>query len=212
MSERRLPGWDLGGGEPTPLEECVDRLWSQFSDPSSLLADLPADAVLARSSAGEFRFCLPRLLELVLTGQMGEVEAFVVADQLQVEGWTSWVASERETLESFFDTWWYMARNLDTPAGHLMVVNEVLGFLIHLGVPLVRWLGPWLEDFDGPAAKYFADLVLSDFAGPAWDTAADERGQVEGWAASEATVMGIALVGGIHLEEGQLSEVLDRLV
>lgn len=193
----------------TPLDRALAEVWSVFSDQEGLIAYLKSDAVLSRSRAGEFRFCLPRLLELLVNNQLEGEAGFVLANRLQVEGWQSWKRSERDVLETFFDTWWLQTRMFDDG---LVPASEVLGVLIHLGLPLVRWLGPWLEDLDGPPARHFAHLILEGFETPAWQHDSDLRGQVEGWAASEPCIFGIALVGGIHLPEGQLSEVLDRLV
>ncbi len=193
----------------TPLDRSISRLWGVFSDRSSLLRDLPADAVLARADAGELRFCLPRLLELLSTDRLDAEPGYRVADRLAAADWQSWERQEREALEDFFDTWWLLTRAFDDGP---LSASDVLGILVHLGVPLVRWLGPWLEDFDGAAARHFADMILGGFQGPAWQSAPDERGQVQGWASSEACIFGIALVGGIHLPDEQLSAVLDRLI
>lgn len=226
-----MPEVDLDNGLITPLDRAIDHLWEVFSDRASLIGDLPADAVLARVDAvppvaesaaphsaelapSELRFCLPRLAELLTTNQLDDEPGYRIADRLHDADWQSWARVEREALEEFFDIWWLLTRSLDDgpfPASGLSA-SEVLGVLIHLGVPLVRWLGPWLEDFDGSSARHFADMILGGMDTPAWSSAPDERGQVLGWAASEACVFGIALVGGIHLPDDQLSDVLDRLI
>ena len=225
---------DLDNGLVTPLDRAIDRLWDVFSDRASLIGDLPADAVLARVDvpatgtvqgdggeggvAGkadiELRFCFPRLAELLTTNQLDDEPGYRIADRLRDADWQSWDRIEREALEEFFDTWWLLTRSLDDGAvlASKHSASEVLGVLVHLGVPLVRWLGPWLEDFDGPPARHFADMILGGMDTPAWASVPDERGQVLGWAASEACIFGIALVGGIHLPDDQLSDVLDRLI
>lgn len=200
---------EVFGDHPTPLDNAITHLWEVFSDPLSLLSDLPSDAVLVRADTGELRFCLPRLLELLIRDELTPVEGFSIADRLRLDDWQSWPPLERVALESFFDAWWLTTLALESGP---LAAHEVLSVLVHLGVPLVRWLGPWLEDLDGPAANHFAELVLSGMSAPAWQAAVDERGQVKAWTESEACVLGIALVGGIHLPEGQLSDVLDHLV
>ncbi len=208
MVEADLP--DEGGPAlVTPLDRSIDQLWETMSDRSGLMGELAADAVLVRADAGELAFCFPRLAELMVRNELGPEPAFGIADRLVAEGWQSWEQAHREAIEEFFDTWWLLTRVLDDGP---LPAHEVLGVLVHLGLPLVRWLGPWLEDLDGPPARHFADMVMSQLHSPAWEAAPDERGQVLAWAASEPCVFGIALVGGIHLSEGQLSEVLDRLV
>lgn len=197
------------GGFETPLDTALDVLWQTFSNRDSLIAHLAADAVLVRADLGEFRACLPRLLELLLLDQLGDEPGFAITQRLVKADWQSWERREREALEHFFDTWWTTTRLLEDGR---RTASEVLAILVQLEVPLVRWLGPWLEDFDGPPARHFADMILAEFEGPAWAAAPDAQGQVAGWAASEACVNGIVLVGGIHLPEGQLSDVLDRLL
>ncbi len=225
-----MPEVDLDSGLITPLDRAIDRLWEVFSDRASLVGDLPGDAVLARVDApetgqgqedcngeqvnSELRFCLARLAELLTTNQLQDEPSFRIADRLRDADWQSWDRIEREVLEEFFDIWWLLTRSLDDGAVPVseLPASEVLGVLIHLGVPLVRWLGPWLEDFDGPPARHFADMILGGMDTEAWTSAPDERGQVLAWAASEACVFGIALVGGVHLPDDQLSDVLDRLI
>jgi hypothetical protein len=213
-----VPEVDLDSELITPLDRAIDQLWIVFSDRASLLGDLPADAVLARvdvtASTSELRFCVPRLAELLTTNRLDAEPGYRIADRLRDADWMSWERDERVALEEFFDTWWLLTRSLDDGAvlASGLSASEVLGILVHLGVPLVRWLGPWLEDFDGPPARHFADMILGGMHTPAWTSAPDERGQVLGWAASEACVFGIALVGGIHLPSDQLSDVLDKLI
>lgn len=200
---------DFGdAGLITPLDRSLDRLWDLFSDRSSLLSDLPADAVLARADGGELRYCLPRLLELLVRDELGDVEGFSIARRLDQASWQQWDRRQREALEEFFDTWWMLVRAFDggKPAG------DVLGVLVHLGVPLVRWLGPWVEDFDGPGARHFAAMIIEGPSNDAWGIDPDLWTQVEGWASTETCIFGITMVGGIHLNDGQLSEVLDRLI
>ncbi len=190
------------------LNEAVDRLWETFGDRDSLVTALPADACLARASSGELKAMLPRLCELMVDPS-DAVPSSKAFDLCTEADWTKWPAPERFALEAFADTWWLHTITGDTSAPS---ADDVLAILSHLDTPLVRFLGPWIDEFDGPAAHHLAEAILHRFSSPHWAGREDERSQVEGWTRTEAVILGITMVGGVHLDDGVLSRVLDRLL
>ena len=45
-----------------------------------------------------------------------------------------------------------------------------------------------------------------------WKSFGDERSQILSWCRSEPVVIGLTVVGGVHLDEGQLGAALDRML
>ena len=40
-------------------------------------------------------------------------------------------------------------------------IGGVIGVLVGFGAPMVRWLGPWLDELDGPGAAHLATVVIA---------------------------------------------------
>ncbi len=54
--------------------------------------------------------------------------------------------------------------------------------------------------------------MLGGLAHPVWDGHDDQRRQVAAWTQTEPVVMGLTIVGGIHLDDGVLGRVLEVLL
>lgn len=187
----------------------IDRLWDAIGDRSSLFPDLPDDAALARAHDGELRPALPRLLELAISGRAERMAITEPFDLLGRAEWTAWPAAERQAIEEVADTWWEWTRSSNDP---LPTPGVVLACLCRLGVPLIRWLAPWLDDLDGPAARHLASVVISQLPETEWEGFQDQRQQILAWCRSEPVVIGLTVVGGVHLDDGQLGEALDHML
>lgn len=216
---RRLedgPGNALGPGRSRRLTAAVATLWATMADDPAdygLLPELAVDAVLARADRGELIEAAPRLLELTVGHRLQPGDAAAAVERVGRAGLTG---ARRSAVTETVDAWW--AETLMRPPGeHLAPYDPstVLGVVVGLGSPMVRWLGPWLEQLDGPGAAHLAAVVLGGpdgLSGPAWVGKEDEARQVLGWARTETVVNGLTLIGGTHLDEGVLSAVLDRLI
>ncbi len=187
----------------------LDDVWSRFGSRDSLFPNLALDAVLVRADQGELRAALPRMLELATSPLADPEGAVAVFDRLEAAGWSDWAADERRSIERVLDQWWLTELALEPgePALH-----EVLGALARLDIELVRWLDPWLRDLDGPGARHLASMVDDQLSWSRWQETPDRRRQVLAWTRSEPVVMGLTVVGGVHLEPGQLGDALDRML
>ncbi len=185
------------------------RLWADLAPVDSLLPDLAFDAVLARADHGEFVECLPRLLEVMTLPGADPETAIAVFDRLESAGWTEWPDRRRRPIEKLLDQWW--ATELALEPGE-PPVHDVLAALVRLDQPVGRWLQPWLEDLDGPGARHFVALVNDQLSSERWAEFPDRREQVLAWTRSEPAIMGLTLVGGVHLDSGQLGQALDRML
>lgn len=194
----------------TPLELARSVAWDHLGDRTTLFPDLPLDATLARARAGEWRHATPRLLDLITTERgVDDVAPWSVIDELVASGFGAWPRSDQVVVEAVFDAWWEA-----TLAFHpsTVPVESVLGTLVHTRLPLIRWLEPWVADLDGAPVEHLAELLEGRLQSPVWTGFEDERGQVIGWARTEAVIYGITLVGGVHLGPERLSSVLDLLL
>lgn len=191
------------------LGRTVDALWTALGDRSSLFPALPDDAALARARAGEVKDAMPRLLELAISGSAERMAITEPFDLMREAGWTTWPAGQRRAVEDVVDTWWEWVRGSVEPT---MSTGLVLACLCRLGVPLVRWLGPWLDDLDGPGALRLAEVVIDQLPEPEWESIPDQRSQILAWCRTEPVIVGLTVVGGVHLEDGQLSAALDLML
>lgn len=191
------------------IDGSIRALWTTFGSSDSLLPDLAFDAVLARADHGEFPESVPRLFELGTAPGADPDMAVAVFDRLEGQDWSNWPDGRRRPVEHLLDQWWAMLLRAEpgVPA-----VHEVLAALVRLNQPVIRWLQPWLEDLDGPGARHLALLVINELSSPRWAEVPDRREQVLAWTRSEPVLMGLTLVGGVHLEPGELSEALDRML
>ena len=191
------------------LGAALDRVWDELGDRDSLFPELPDDAALARAASGEVMAAMPRLLELAISGAAPRMAVTEPFDLLRDAGWSSWSVAQRSVIVDLADIWWEWTRSSIDPTPPPGIV---LACLSRLGLPMVRWLKPWIDDLDGPAAGHLAEVVISQLPEPEWAGVDDERRQILSWCRSEPVVIGLTVVGGVHLEEGQLAAALDLML
>ncbi len=189
-------------GRVTPLRQALDRLRSAL--PTDELADaVEIPTLLALADAGDLAGVTAPLLEAVIDGRVPASERAAVLARWRTTDDVRW----DEVIDAAV-AWWDEARWADpSEPAHL-----VLADLCHLDEPMSRWLQPWLDDLDGEPARHLAAAVLADWAAPGFAELPDQQQQCRSWAASEPVVFGFTLVGGVHLEQGELGAVFDRLV
>lgn len=191
------------------LTEAIERVWDALGDRTSLMPSLLDDAVMARARTGETKEAIPRLLELAIVDQLEHLNITEPFELLAEAGWRRWPDQERRAIEALLDTWWTWTRTAIEPT---VQPGRVLACLCRTGIPQVRWLGPWLDDLDGPPAQHLAEVIISQLPEPEWEGAEDERSQILGWSRTEPVVIGLTIVGGVHLDDGQLSDALDLML
>ena len=199
-----------------PIAVALDALRTVFADldrealrPTGLIEELSHDALWALANAEDLDRCTPRLTELLITGQLDVADPWEVTGLFARDGWPRWSAGERRAVLESFDAWWATLIEIHPlPPG----VDAILGSLSLLDEPLVRWLQPLLVGLDGAGALHLAELAVGGLQSVAWQGQADRRGQVLGWLASEPVILGLTLVGGVHLDDGQLGAALDVML
>ncbi len=200
-------------GRSHRLVRAVERLWATMADDYGLFPDLALDAALARADRGELEPATPRLVELTVGHELAVAEAAGVVTRL---GRHPWDGPRRAAVCEVLDAWWLetLLRGQDEQDDRYPT-EVVLGVVVGFDAPMVRWLGPWLDQLDGPGAVHLARVVLGGpdgLAGPAWTDKSDQARQVLAWARTETVVNGLTLVGGVHLDDEVLDQVLDRLI
>ncbi|MGI9597706.1 MAG: hypothetical protein ACR2QK_16200 [Acidimicrobiales bacterium] len=192
------------------LRAAQAELWRVMADDYGLVPELALDALMARADRGESAVTTPRLIDLLVDYELTVEQACEVAARL---GDHPWDRAGRAAIEEVLDAWWQETLVL-SPGEHRQPFGPdvVLGILVGYDAPLVRWLDPWLVELDGPGASHLATAVLDGLDGPAWVGKVDQADQVIGWARTETVINGLTLIGGTHLDDDVLSDVLDRLI
>ncbi|MFW2383613.1 MAG: hypothetical protein ACN4GZ_17815 [Acidimicrobiales bacterium] len=191
-----------------PLTDALEVLRQEFPTDRVLIDELAADAALA-IAATDLEASLVRLFELISLDQLHDREPYEVFDLLRSADWLEWDMPAVQAITGWADGWW-----LTTLMTHPESANagDVLGHLIHLGLPMVKWLSAWLDELDGPGAQHLANFLIEGSRHDGWNGRNDERRQVLAWARSDAVVNGLTMIGATHLEPGQMAHVLDRII
>lgn len=193
----------------TPARSLVPAL-----EPDALLAWI--DGAAERGDDDAVRAATPRLLELAVADQLGAVPVWQALSHLERSGWRSWPQADQWAVEAVLDAWWRatLLGHPSCPGAH-----DVLAAQARIRREVRPLLDRWLAELDGPGAVHLAELVMDhlDPGGgplrhPAWVGIEDLAQRVTAWARSEPVILGLTLVGGVHLQPGVLSEALDRML
>jgi len=198
--------------------QSFDSLWAAFGSEHGLLPELALDAVIARYKQEEVA-CIPRIIELVCTSSVSIAES---AEALQLVNLEVLSSEQRRLVEAALDRWWVLALSVpsdeavDTDNEKVGSVTDILGVLAGFDAPMRRWLHVWLENFDGLGATLFVDAVLQHQDGTttseAWRGKQDEWSQFQAWCRAEPTVMGFTLIGGAHVDQNDVTAVLEKII
>ena len=201
----------------------VAALAGRWTPARSLVPALEPDALLAWiDGAGErgdddaVRAATPRLVELAIADDLHPVPVWEALSHLVPAGWRAWPLEDQMAVEAVLDSWWRatLLGHPSRPRAHDVLVAQAR--MRGVVRPL---LDRWIQELDGPGALHLAELIVHDvdpetavLHHEGWQGFEDLATQVVAWARSEAVILGLTLVGGIHLPPGLLSEALDRLL
>ena len=135
----------------TPLREITgQQIWRYVSG-----------AFLTIGSENDFRYLLPRILEISVIDPGNANDPEIVIGKLGLAGWREWTATEQRTIEKFLDAWFYasLGNDLDN-AKHGWTsweTESVLCGSARAGLALKRWTGALREPSSAPV---LADLNL----------------------------------------------------
>lgn len=98
------------------------------------------DALILWGDVPQFRYFLPRLLELAADNEFDWPNPEVVFSKLSRGGWTEWAADERVAISAFLARWWEVkvADDCSFPD-----IGSVLCSLGLTGITLVPFLDRW---------------------------------------------------------------------
>lgn len=133
----------------TPLRELTGQaLWSYVSG-----------VFLTVGSQRDFRYLLPRILDIAVNDPGNSNDAEIVLGKLSLANWQLWSAGEREAIGNFLDAWfeYALARDLAeiVDCYHCWEAEGVLCGAARAGVPFAKWLVRLQEP---TAAPVLADL------------------------------------------------------
>jgi hypothetical protein len=133
----------------TPLRELTGQaLWRYVSG-----------ALLTIGSLSDFRYLLPRILDVSVNDPCNSNDPEIVLGKLQLAEWQSWSPDERLSIEEFVDAWF--ERELERDLAQFeegcvgIDAESVLCGAARAGFPLRRWL---IRLHDPTAAPVLEDL------------------------------------------------------
>ena len=108
-------------------------------------------------SVDDFKYYLPRLLELASTGEL-ELDNFIILGKLGYADWKNWDKIEQETITHFLKSWWkYEINN-----GQYLESKTLLELLKYIDD--FQWmLNCWNLEIDTVGFRKFIDLVEYDY-------------------------------------------------
>lgn len=133
----------------TPLRQITGQeLWRYVSG-----------AFLTVGNEFDFRYLLPRILELSVTDPGNSNDPEIVLGKLALANWRSWTLDEQRAIEEFVDAWFEHALETDlanAEDGWIGYATEsVLCGAARAKMPLARWL---LRLHDPSASPVLADM------------------------------------------------------
>ncbi|WP_150124970.1 hypothetical protein [Tsuneonella mangrovi] len=135
----------------TPLREITgQQIWRYVSG-----------AFLTIGNEDDFRYLLPRILEISVTDPGNANDPEIVIGKLGLASWREWKANEQRTIERLLDAWFYdaLVNDLDNAKDGWTSweTESVLCGSARAGLALERWTGPLQEPSSAPV---LADLRL----------------------------------------------------
>lgn len=110
-----------------------DELWSYVSG-----------VFLTVGSERDFRYLLPRILDIAINDPVHSNDPEIVLGKLALANWHSWPAKEREAIEALIDGWFERALSGDLAAtadGFFgWEAEAVLCGIARAGLPIDRWI------------------------------------------------------------------------
>lgn len=101
-------------------------------------------AFLTVGDQQDFRYLLPRILDVAVSDPGNANDPEIVLGKLALAGWRSWAPNERRVIEIFIDAWFEQALASDlTEADEGWIgwdTQSVLCGAARAGLPLERWL------------------------------------------------------------------------
>jgi hypothetical protein len=149
-------------------------------------------AITAIGDADDFRYFLPRILELLLSPEFRElVEPEVVLSKLSYGNWHVWPKSERQAVRYFLHSLWNHVRT-EAPGPHFynaIGVDSWLSAIARAETDLRPYLEDWHQDQSPEAAANLARFVAdyrkelaSDRVPDAYsNNAGDQWSQIREW-------------------------------
>jgi hypothetical protein len=109
---------------------------------------------LTIGSERDFRYFLPRILDISIDDPESFINSEIVLGKLRLANWQSWPAAERRIVEELVDAWFELALARDlTEADEWWISTEAESVLCGAalaGLPLAPWLTRLNEPFASP--------------------------------------------------------------
>lgn len=130
-------------------------------------------AFLTVGGEADFRYLLPRILEVSIHDPGNMLDPEVVLGKLSLARWRSWPSAEQEAVEAFIDAWFDHALATDLSAAHQGEIGStdaeaVLCGAALSGMPLANWLRRLGEPAAAPVLEDLRQRFLHRLS-PFWE-------------------------------------------
>ncbi len=193
-----------GEVRPSDIEHCPCCISDEQVDEllrSSNLRTMPADAVADYAtyalttvgSLADFRYFLPRVLQVAVTDGVDWLDLELVCGRLRLAGWTDWSGDEQPAVRHLLNVLWEQTLH-EYPSR--LALDTVLCAIGKAEADLTDHLTAWnaaLRQGDAAPAQHLSDLVSWNarvvngrwrLRNAYWD---NRDGQVVAWLAAEST-------------------------
>ena len=117
----------------------------------------------------DFRYLLPRILEVSVTDPGNANDAEIVLGKLALAGWESWALNERRAIEELVNAWFEHALSVDLASAQEGWIGQetesVLCGAARANMPLRRWLIRLNEPFAAPVLSDMRQRYPSEMSG-----------------------------------------------
>jgi hypothetical protein len=193
-----------GEARPRELQHCpccisdeqIDELLmsgNRRTLPANAVADYASHALTTAGTVADFRYFLPRVLEVALSDTPEWIDLELVCGRLRTAGWTQWSDEERQAVQHLLKVLWEQTLHAFPSR---LALDTVLCAIGNAEDDLTGYLGAWstaLRTGEAAPALHLSDLVSWSarvvngrwrMRNAYWD---NRDGQVAAWLAAEST-------------------------
>ncbi len=122
------------------------------------LFDFSYKALLTVGTVSDFKWFLPRLLELCATKRSAARDLWLILGKLPLAEWSLWPETERAAVLEFLDCLWLDVLQTEVRDAFLSAQEFLVAFA-EFESDLERWLGLWLSVDEVGARSHLADFI-----------------------------------------------------
>ncbi|MEV4140762.1 hypothetical protein AB0J72_52430 [Dactylosporangium sp. NPDC049742] len=157
--------------------------------PTLAVAPYAAAVPFTAGSPDDFRYFLPRLLEVSVTDGFAGPDADFMGwptiepflSRLRLTAWTTWDPAERSTVRAFLDAFWHDTLTTDPSAAAISAGDALCG-IGNAEDDLTPYLDTWADLLPAPhPSAHLHDMRAQSYVNAFWDDRGPQHDQVTAW-------------------------------